>query len=189
MKAIKLLGILLIVGILVFALTACGETNETEVQPQEEIEEEVQEEVTPVEEEEQDIIEGMPNPVVEYDNLEDAVIYVGHLDPLPTIYERYTKKVAVINNDLIQIEYWDDAGRVLTLREQGGVSDDISGNYNSYPYSKTIQINDVNVEIKGESGDSINVVTWNNGVYAHSLDYEDGHSLEEITDVVKEING
>ena len=184
MKAIKLLSVLLIIGTLCFALVACGETTEPEVQPQEE----TQEVVTPIEEE-NDIIEGMPNPVVEYDNLEDAVIYVGHLDPLPTIYERYTKKVSVINDALIQIEYLDDQGSVLTLREQAGVSGDISGNYNSYPYSKTIQVNDIDVVVRGESEDSINVVTWNNGVYAHSLDYVEGHSLEEITDVIKEING
>ncbi len=186
MKAIKLLSILLVIGVLMFALVACGEQTEPEVQPQPQ--EETQE-TTPVEEE-QDIIEGMPNPVVEYDTVEDAVIAVGHLCPLPSIYERYEKKASVINGSLIQIFYSDDQGVVLLLREQAGTATDISGNYSDYPYADTIEINGFDVNVKGTDKDSIILATWNDGAFAHSIDYNDGgHSVEEITAVINEING
>jgi hypothetical protein len=181
MKFKKLLSILIALGI-VAGLTACGEKE----QPKEPEQTEVQEEVTePVEEEN----ERIPNPVVSYDTVEDAVIQVGHLSPLPSIYERYFKDAAVIDNTLIQITYSNDEGRVLTLREEEGLSDDISGNYNLYPYSDFIDVNGMQVMVKGESEDSISVVTWNDGAYAHSLDYDSGVTLEEVRDVVNEING
>ena len=183
MKAIKLLSILLALGVLVFALTACGEKKEPEVVPTSG--EEVVEPVI----EEPDIIDGMPNPVVQYDSVEDAVIVVGHLCPLPSIYERYNKNASVISGKLIQIDYTDDSGDVLTLREEARPSGDISGVYNDYPYDQIVKINDMDVNLRGASGDAISLVTWNDGVYSHSLYYVDSRTLEEVSAVVSEING
>ena len=184
MKAIKLLTILLALSVLLVALAACEDKKEPEVETQEEV-------VNPVEEtaEEEDIIEGMPNPVVQYDSVEDAVIVVGHLSPLPTIYERYNKEASVISGKLIQIVYSDDQDGILVLREQKGTEKDISGNYESFPYESNILVNDIEVAVKGDSGDSIILATWNDGAYAHSINYKTGHSVEEVVNVVSEING
>lgn len=187
MKAIKLLSILLALGVSAAALSACGEQNEPEVKPSESQEEVVTpvEEVAPVEEER----ERIPNPVVEYDTVEDAVIQVGHLCPLPTIYEKYNKKASVISNTLIQIVYSDDSGEVLRIREEARPSGDISGNYNSYAYNDTVHINDMNVEVKGDFNDAIYQATWNDGAYSHSISYVNPVTFAELANVISDING
>ena len=182
MKLIKLLSVILALGVLVLALAACGETQQPEVQPP--VEEEVV--VNPVEEE-NDIIDGMPNPIVEYDSVEDAVIAVGHLSELPETYARYNQKAQVISNSLIEIIYTNDSGEVLRIREEKRPSGDISGNYNVYAYNDTIEINGNQVKVSGVSEDSINLVTWNDGAYSHSIDYVDGHSMQEVKAVVSTI--
>ena len=185
MKVMKLLSIVLALGLVLCAFTACGEKNEPETET------ENQEEVVSSGEEikEEENKDRIPNPIVEYDSVEDAVIAVGHLSTLPTIYERYNKQASVISGTLIQIRYSDDSGEVLNLREERRPSGDISGVYNEYTYNEVIKVDDVDVNVKGDSGDSIVLVNWNDGAYSHSIYYRDGHSLEEVTDVVKEING
>lgn len=186
MKITKTLCILIALCSLVFILTACGSKKEP---VQEEIVTPIQEEnveeniVTPQEEE----IVNMPNPIVEYDTVEDAVIHVGHLCTTPDIYARYNQKASVIADTLIQIVYSNDSGDILTLREESRPSGDISGNYNVYSYNKTIEIDGNDVTIKGDSEDSIYLVTWNDGKYSHSLDYENGVSLEEVKTAVSAI--
>ena len=134
------------------------------------------------------IIDGMPNPMVEYPTVEDATIQVGHLCPLPSIYERYSKKAYVISNTMIQIDYYDDEGRILTLREEARPSGDISGVYTEYAYTGTAQIAGNEVTLKGDSADFIYVATWNDGAYSHSLTYENGAYLEEVTRAIEDIN-
>ncbi len=193
MKAKKLLLILLALGVVTAGLTACDNKKEPTVPEQEQIQEQPaefgEEFISENPEEYQEENEQIANPVTPFDTVEEAVQYVGHLCPLPHIYERYIKDAVVINDTLIQIVYSNDSGEVLTLREQAGSADDISGNYNTYAYENSFLHNDMNINVKGASGDSINLVTWNDGAYAHSLDYINGVSMEEVKDVINEING
>ncbi|MBQ9313736.1 MAG: hypothetical protein IJ220_01855 [Clostridia bacterium] len=187
MKYTKVLCLMLVIYALTFVLVACNSkkepVQEENVTP---FEEKSQEEaVKPVEEEQSQQI---ANPIVEYDTVEDAVIQVGHLCPVPTIYTRYNQKASVINNTLIQIVFSDDEGDILTLREEARPSGDISGNYNSYPYESTFESNGNIITIKGDSEDSIQLITWNDGAYSHSIDYVNGVSLEEVKAAVEEID-
>ena len=181
MKNAKLLCVLLALCALTFVLTACGEKKEPEV-----VNEPVQEEVV-VEPVEEEIVE-MPNPVVQYDSVEEAVIQVGHLCSIPEKYAGYNQSASVISGSLIQIDFSDDTGRILLLREKAGTETDISGDYNTYAYKNTFDSNGNTVTIKGDSADSIKLATWNDGAYAHSLSYTNGVSLEEIQTAVSEIN-
>ncbi len=201
MKVIKLLSTIIAIGALACALTACGDDKQAEQKPEqnqvqedvntsnEEVQKNSEEANTPTEETQENNYSGIANPIVEYDSVEDAVIQVGHLSPLPAIYERYNKKAQVISNTLIEIIYSDDQGEVLRIREERRPSGDISGNYNSFAYTNTIQINENDVTLNGDSEDSISLVTWNDGAFSHSINYAEGHSLEEVTAVVTEING
>ena len=184
MKAIKLLCLVLALVVVVLAFAACEDKKETEVSSGETSEEIV----TPVEEENN--YERIANPVVQYDSVEEAVQVVGHLCPIPTIYSRYNQKASVIHNTLIQIDFSDDSGDVLTIREERRPSGDISGIYNTYAYNGTVQIDGNDVDVKGDSEDSIVLVNWNDGAYSHSIIYANGgHSLDEVKAVVAEING
>ena len=179
MKNTKLLCILLALCTLTLVLTACGEKKETVVN------EPVQtEETTPVEEEP---VAQIANPIVEYDTVEDAVIKVGHLSSIPSIYARYNQSASVIADTLIQIVFSDDVGPILMLREQAGNATDISGDYYNYEYTDTFESNGHTVTVKGESSDAIKAAFWNDGAYAHSLSYVNGVTLEEVTAAVNEI--
>ncbi len=181
-----------------FALTACGKQEETKVpnvissETTTPSSDKVPTETTPTEmetttSETEEPSVGIPNPVVEFDTVEDAVIHVGHLCTLPDIYARYSQKASVINDTLIQITYLDDQGEILTIREKAGTEEDISGNYNTYAYTGEFESNGNIVTVKGDDADSIKLAIWNDGAYAHSIDYVNGASMEEVQAAVAEI--
>lgn len=184
MKNTKLLCALLALCVLPFALIACNSKNESQIEESGTIPPIQQEVVTPIE---GAPVVQMPNPVVEFDTVEDAVIHVGHLSTTPDIYAKYNQRASVINDSLIQIVFSDDSGDILTLREEAGTSEDISGNYNEYEYTSTFDVDGNQITVKGDSEDSIKLAIWNDGAYAHSLSYENGVTLEEVTNAVKGI--
>lgn len=187
MKFTKLLLKLLAICALVLALTACGakieepvSVNEPVVVPTEKpLEESVEEEP----------IANMINPIVEFSTVEDAVIHVGHLAGLPTEYEKYNQRAQVISDTLIEIIYANESGdEVLRIREKAGTEEDISGIYGDFAYIDTFEDTAGNIiTMKGDVKDSVTVVIWNDGKYAHAIDYKNGVTFEEVQAVVEEI--
>ena len=47
---------------------------------------------------------------------------------------------------------------------------DVSGDYNDYDVTETMEINGMTVIAKGETADSYSVVIWNDGTYAYAMD-------------------
>ena len=188
MKNTKLFSLILCLLAICLCITACGESEPikendiTEVIETPVKEEEINE---PEEEEGYQII----NPVVEYDTLEDAVIHMGHLSPIPSIFSRadLTSSVAIISDSIIQIKYYEDDVLFGTLREKAGTDEDISGNYNEYKVIDSFEYNSFEVTVKGYESNSYSLIIWNDGAYAHSIDLEAPVTMDYAKTIVAEM--
>lgn len=86
---------------------------------------------------------------------------------------------------LARIDYTGKNGEILTFSK--GIDDgaDISGDNNEYENIETIDVDDMEVTLKG-NGNSINLATWTNEGYAYAIDISPGISEDEITEIINE---
>ena len=149
---------ILLMSVLCLAIIACGKKEETK-QETAETTNVIQKESTQI-----------PNPFVEVKNLDEASKIAGFTLEVPETYEDYKKQVIqAIENDMIEVIYFNDTDNEgLRIRKAKG-TDDISGDYNEYKDVETVKVGDVEVTEKGSDGD-IAVVIWNDGTYSYAID-------------------
>ena len=149
---------ILLMSVLCLAIIACGKKEETK-QETAETTNVIQKESTQI-----------PNPFVEVKNLDEASKIAGFTLEVPETYEDYKQQVIqAIENDMIEVIYFNDTDNEgLRIRKAKG-TDDISGDYNEYKDVETVKVGDVEVTEKGSDGD-IAVVIWNDGTYSYAID-------------------
>lgn len=112
----------------------------------------------------------IPNPFTDCATLEEAAKTAGFSMTLPE--GGYTFQV--MPGHMIQA-----SGDGLTIRKGVG-SDDISGDYTSYPQTGTRTVNGLSLTWKGEN-DWVRVATWSKGDYTFSVSSETGLTMAELT--------
>ena len=149
---------ILLMSLLCLAIIACGKKEE----PKQETTETTN--VT----QEQDY--GVPNPYEIVDTLEEASKIAGFNLSVPATYEDYKKQVIqTIEDDMIEVIYFNDTdSEGLRIRKAKG-TDDISGDYNEYKDVEIVKVGDFEITEKGSEG-SISVATWNDGTYSYAID-------------------
>ena len=149
---------ILLISVLCLAIIACGKK------------EKAQQEATQVTETTQGQSTEIPNPFIEAKNLDEASKIAGFTLSVPANYEDYKKQtIQAIENDMIEVIYFNDTDNEgLRIRKAIG-TDDISGDYNEYKDVETVKVGDVEVTEKGSDGD-IAVVIWNDGTYSYAID-------------------
>ena len=122
------------------------------------------------------------NPWGEFDSLEEAEADAGVEITLPEGYQGFDHRIyRAMHGEMIEVIYQDADGQEgFRIRKSRG-SDDISGDYTVYAQTKTLEIGDYSVEIRG-NGDEISVATWTN--LSQNLSYaicvaEDQHFTED----------
>ena len=119
------------------------------------------------------------NPWVEVDSLDEASKITGFTFDVPdTLDGKSITLIQVMNDELIEVRYDDDI-----IFRKGKGSEDYSGDFNSYEITRTENINDVEVTLKG-SGDTYNCVTFIVDDYSYSITTNNGLSLDAISDVI-----
>ncbi len=116
---------------------------------------------------------GMANPFVDYDSLEDACRAAGFDMTAPeTIEGLPIESIQVMNNSLIQITYYDSEadGNRIVLRKAAGV-DDISGDYTEYPTVTTVELDGVNVTMRGEN-ETFSGAIWTADGASYSVQFD-----------------
>lgn len=92
--------------------------------------------------------------------------------------------IAELNNsevNAVEVQYGD----VATLRKceiKGG--EDISGDYNEYSYTETVE-GDINYQIKGNEEGVVNNVVWTTTDYSYSITSSTGLSLDTVASLVE----
>lgn len=112
----------------------------------------------------------IPNPFTDCATLEEAAKTAGFSMTLPE--GGYTFQV--MPGHMIQA-----SGDGLTIRKGVG-SDDISGDYTSYPQTGTRTVKGLSLTWKGEN-DRVRVATWSKGDYTFSVSSETGLTMAELT--------
>jgi|GEM_PF-2402428 len=96
-------------------------------------------------------------------------IFGAYLRITPNHQRTKKQTIQAIENDMIEVIYFNDTDNEgLRIRKAKG-TDDISGDYNEYKDVETVKVGDVEVTEKGSDGD-IAVVIWNDGTYSYAID-------------------
>ena len=167
---------ILLMSVLCLAIVACGKKEEAK-QETAETTNVIQKESTQI-----------PNPFVEVKNLDEASKIAGFTLEVPETYEDYKKQVIqAIENDMIEVIYFNDTDNEgLRIRKAKG-TDDISGDYNEYKNVETVKVGDYDVTEKSD-GKNIFVATWTDGTYSYAIDIDRAElSKEDIENLISNI--
>lgn len=124
------------------------------------------------------------NPFIDVDSLEEAATMAGFEMIAPESIEGYDgTQIQVIENDLIQVIYGDLEHNVYVRKSTA--EDDISGDYNTYTFEKTITEDEIDITVKGN--EDINLILWTNGEYTYSVYVPDGVTEDSVLDIVNVI--
>ena len=123
----------------------------------------------------------IPNLLTAHDSLAELAKAVGFDIKALTVPAGYEADAYIdISGELAEVFYvkGDDT---LVYRVSKGEGDN-SGDYNTYSNKKTVDVNGVSVELRGN--DKVNVATWSNGGFAYSVSANQGISETEVAAVV-----
>lgn len=119
----------------------------------------------------------LPNPVVAYDTLEEAMAAAGVEVTLPRFPAEWQQsQVSVIGGDLLQVAYTDGTDTILFRAAAG--EGDTSGDYSAYDSTWTVG----DVTLKG-SGDQAVLALWQRDGVSYSLRFSapvDGAAAAEL---------
>lgn len=119
----------------------------------------------------------IPNPLTVHNSLAELAKAVGFDIKAPTVPAGYEADAYIdISGELAEVFYvkGDDT---LVYRVSRGEGDN-SGDYNTYSNKKTVDVNGVLVELRGN--DKVNVAVWSNGGFAHSVLSEQGIAEADV---------
>lgn len=123
----------------------------------------------------------IPNLLTAHDSLAELAKAVGFDIKALTVPAGYEADAYIdISGELAEVFYvkGDDT---LVYRVSRGEGDN-SGDYNTYSNKKTVDVNGVSVELRGN--DKVNVATWSNGGFAYSVSAKQRISETEVAAVV-----
>ena len=165
----KKLLIFTITAAMLLSLTACAQSAKPDVSPD-----------TPAQEQTVSGSTQIPNPWESYDTADAAAISGSS-----------AKTYQVMNSGdgevifAILFETGADGERAAYIRKAPG-ADDISGDYNDYAETETLDVNSRSVTMKGNDG-LVNLALWTDGGYSYALNVSEGLSRSDIAALVAEI--
>lgn len=134
----------------------------------------------------------LANPFVEYDTIEEAEEAVGFDITVPDSIDGYSKRIIRVDSQdqLIEVIYQNEQNEDQEIRIRKAVgTDEISGDYNEYSQSRTLDVDGIAVTVKGDD-DLITVATWAQDPYVYSIgNYSDsGFTEGELVKLIQEIH-
>lgn len=122
------------------------------------------------------------NPWSEVETLDDAANATGFTMAAPDALDGYAgRTIQVMDNAMIEVIYGDaddGAAPLIYVRKSVSEGEDISGDYNEYAESGTLDVDGIRVEVRGEGG-LWYVATWSSGGSSFSISSTGG--LDEAT--------
>lgn len=126
----------------------------------------------------------IPNPLTVHNSLAELAKAVGFDIKAPTVPAGYQADAYIdISGELAEV-FYENGNDTLLYRVSKGEGDN-SGDYTTYSSKKTVDVNGVSVELRGN--DKVNVAVWSNGGFAYSLSAEQGISGTEVAAVVSSV--
>ena len=128
------------------------------------------------------------NPFITCETLEDAAALAGFDMAAPNLSsDTYAQQeISAIEDTMIQISYQDTDGTDAIVIRKGTGSDDISGDYNTYDETGTLDVDGITVTTKGNDG-LIYVATWTSGDFTFSITATAGLDSDGVTELVQAV--
>ena len=119
----------------------------------------------------------IPNPLTDHESLAELAKAVGFDIKAPAVPAGYAADAYIdISGELAEV-FYENGSDTLLYRVSKGEGDN-SGDYNTYSTTKTVNVNGVSVEMRGN--DKVNVAVWSNGGFAYSVSSEQGIAEADI---------
>ncbi|ABR34853.1 stalk domain-containing protein [Clostridium beijerinckii] len=124
------------------------------------------------------------SPIERFDTIDEAQKALKFKITVPKeLLGKYNiKYINTISRDLFQICYVNKQNDIIFRMGQGTY--DISGDYNDYKINNTVNINGINVKLKGDDN-LIKVAVWSVNNMSYSISLNDGMKQEDIINIIK----
>lgn len=173
----KLLA-LIIVCTLTFSITACSKSSKEDQEPEQpEISEE-----TEIDEDDEEEKTELPNPIVEYETVDEAAKNLDFEPIIPNIPKDYViSSVCVIDGELFQATFKNEEEELCYRMAEG--DEDISGDYNEYEETQEVEVFGKEATLKG-NGDEIYLMNWCDDEFTYSISFIQGVSQETAEEIL-----
>ena len=99
--------------------------------------------------------------------------------------EGYEERIIqAIDGDLIQVIFRKGDSRLFLRKALG--SEDVSGDYNDYAVTQTVQVGENSVTMKGD-GALVSLAIWTAGDYTYAVTTDEAMSVEAMTALAAQI--
>lgn len=131
----------------------------------------------------------IPNPWTDYDSKDDAAQAAGFdlavPDEISGCSEKSYRVLSAEGDVMFEIIYASGEDETARIRKAPG-ADDVSGNYNEYAETETVDVGGVRVTMKGENS-LVKLAVWTNGDYSYVLSVENAISQSDMAALVSNI--
>lgn len=130
------------------------------------------------------------NPFTEYATQAEMEADAGFSITLPTAEVDKDDRITyrALPSAMIEVIYRDHDDQEEELRiRKAAAGEDITGDYNTYAFTKTVTVNGNEVTFKGREDDEMDLAAWTAGVYTYAL-YADGMDLDDAATVISQIS-
>lgn len=149
---------------MVFSLAACGSSK-------------------PQSEPESDPNQQIPNPIIDCETMEEASELSGIKMSVPDMIDGFEDRQIFAYADLGMIEVdYQNADETVSIRKASGDAD-ISGDYNEYALEETVDVDQLQVTMKGADG-LYNLAIWTNDGNIYAISANGGLSQEAMAELV-----
>lgn len=109
------------------------------------------------------------NPMVQSEDLEALRSAAPFALSVPTELPEGWKveSASLIMGSLAQVVYTDGTDTITYRMAEG--TEDVSGDYNAYPWTEEADLDGVTVTLKGQQEDSVLLAVWTDGQYSYAL--------------------
>lgn len=164
---------------MLLSLAACSSTTSPAAEPEQPAQEEVISDNNQI-----------PNPWTDCATADEAAQAAGFDLAAPdAISGSSEKSYQVMHSDdgavISEITYTDGDERAAYVRKAPG-ADDISGDYNDYAETETVDVDGADVTMKGADG-LVNLAVWTSGEYSYALHVTAGLSQSDMAALISEI--
>ncbi len=131
----------------------------------------------------------LPNPFIEVGSLEEAEELAGFsLKTAEKVGDYGRQSISVVEEEMIQVLYQNDAGEEGLRVRKGLGEGDLSGDYDSYTLDEEVEQDGVKIRLRGD-GPRIFAASWTKGAYSYAIDLSDAElDRENVLQLISEID-
>jgi hypothetical protein len=130
--------------------------------------------------------EEIANPFRDCETLEDAKSIAGFAITVPdTAVSQARTSIQAVRDSMIQVTYGDGDSAIMVRKGSG--SEDISGDYNEYSSSSSLDANGQMITVRGD-GETVHVITWTAAGYTYAIDCNGGIENSDVIPLVLAIS-